>query len=312
MPKIRFEHKVFRRSSVEMIDRALVIIQEYEELGFRLTLRQLYYQFVSRNWLANKQSEYKRLGSLMTDARLAGIVDWNAIEDRARNLQTFASWNDPASIVSVCSDSFALDLWKNQPHYIETWVEKEALIGVLARPCSKWRVNHFACKGYTSASEMWDGGWNRLRGKKKQGKDVTIIHLGDHDPSGIDMTRDIRERMSLFVGGPVEIVRIALNMDQVEEYEPPPNPAKMTDSRFEGYVDQFGEESWELDALPPNVIADLIEGEITKRMDMEKWRKDKEEEDEGKWTLAQMSDRFDDIQGFLNPDESMTEGWIFE
>ena len=312
MPKIRFEHKVFRRSSIEMIDRALVIIDEYEQLGFRLTLRQLYYQFVSRNWLANKQSEYKRLGSLMTDARLAGIVDWNAIEDRARNLQTFASWNSPASIVSVCVDEFALDLWKNQKHYIEVWVEKEALIGVLARPCSKWRVNHFACKGYTSASEMWDGGWNRLRGQKKKGKDITIVHLGDHDPSGIDMTRDITERMSLFAGGPVEIVRIALNMDQVEEYNPPPNPAKSTDSRFEGYVDQFGEESWELDALPPNVISDLIEGEIVGRMDMGQWNKDKAEEDSGKWTLSQMSDRFNDIQGFLNPDESSTEGWIFE
>ena len=312
MPRIKFETKVFRRQSIEMIERALTIIEEYEQLGFRLTLRQLYYQFVSRNWLDNKQSEYKRLGSLMTDARLAGIVDWNAIEDRARNLQTFASWDSPASIVNVCSDSFALDLWKNQPHYVEVWVEKEALIGVLARPCSKWRVNHFACKGYTSASEMWDGGWNRLRGKKKKGKEVTIIHLGDHDPSGIDMTRDIEERMSLFVGGPVEIVRIALNMDQVDEYQPPPNPAKMTDSRFEGYVDRFGEDSWELDALPPNVIADLIEKEILDRLDLNLWEREMEEEQEGKDTLRQMSDNFGVIQEFLNPDESIIEGWIFE
>lgn len=312
MPKIKFENRVFRRSSIEMIERALVIIDEYEQLGFRLTLRQLYYQFVSRNWLANKQSEYKRLGSVMTDARLAGIVDWNAIEDRARNLQTFSSWDCPESIVGVCSDAFALDLWKNQPHYIETWVEKEALIGVLARPCGKWRVNHFACKGYTSASEMWDGGWNRLRGKKKEGKDVTIIHLGDHDPSGIDMTRDIQERMSLFVGGPVEILRIALNMDQVEEYNPPPNPAKMTDSRFEGYVEKFGEESWELDALPPNTIADLIESEIVKRLDMDLWQREIQEEREDKETLRQVSDNWEAIQEFLNPDETAMEGWIFE
>lgn len=312
MPRIKFENKVFRASSVEMIERALVIIDEYEQLGFRLTLRQLYYQFVSRNWLANKQSEYKRLGSLMTDARLAGIVDWNAIEDRARNLQTFPSWNDPASIVGVCSDAFALDLWKSQPNYIEVWVEKEALIGVLARPCGKWRVNHFACKGYTSASEMWDGGWNRLRGKKREGKDTTIIHLGDHDPSGIDMTRDIQDRINLFAGGSVEILRIALNMDQVEEYNPPPNPAKMTDSRFEGYVDRFGEESWELDALPPNTIADLIEKEILERLDLELWEREMQEEWEGKETLRQMSNNFGAIQGFLNPDESVTEGWIFE
>ncbi len=312
MPKIKFENKVFRRSSVEMIERALIIIEEYEQLGFRLTLRQLYYQFVSRNWLANKQSEYKRLGGVINDARLAGIIDWNAIEDRARNLQTFPWWDDPASIVSVCSNSFQLDLWKNQNHYIECWVEKEALIGVISHACSKWRVNHFACKGYTSQSEMWDGGWNRLRGKKGQGKDVTIIHLGDHDPSGIDMTRDIEDRMRLFVGGPVEILRIALNMDQVEEYNPPPNPAKMTDSRFDGYVKIFGDESWELDALPPNVVVEMIEGEILNRLDLDLWGRERQEEMGGKATLKQISDNFVEIQEFLNPDESTTEGWIFE
>lgn len=310
MPKIKFEHKVFRRSSIEMIDRALIIIEEYEQLGFRLTLRQLYYQFVSRNWLDNKQTEYKRLGSVISDARLAGIIDWDAIEDRGRNLLTFSSWNDPSSIVNAAAQSFRLDLWKNQNHYMEVWVEKEALIGVLSRPCSKWRVNHFACKGYTSASEMWDGGWNRLRGKKSQGKDVTIIHLGDHDPSGLDMSRDIRERMRLFVGGPVEIVRIALNMDQVETFNPPPNPAKMTDSRFDGYVDQFGEESWELDALPPNVISDLIEGEILERLDMDLWNSEREQEELGRKSLAEISSKFSGIQEWIA--KSNMEGWQFE
>lgn len=332
MPRIRFETKTFRRTSLEMIERALVIIDDFKELGFILTLRQLYYQFISRDqfpedkrykWTGSKWvrdpngtknclPNYKWLTSLISDARLGGIIDWNDIEDRVRNLQVFSSWDSPEQITEEASRAFQLDLWKNQNHYLECWVEKEALIGVISRSCSKWRVNHIACKGYMSLSEIWDAGWNRIREKKSEGKQVTVIHLGDHDPSGIDMTRDIEARMNLFARDEIDILRIALNMNQIEEYSPPPSPAKETDSRFNDYVEKFGEDSWELDALPPNVIADLIEKEILDRLDLELWKREVEEEKEGKETLKQMSDNFEAIQGFLNPDESITEGWIFE
>lgn len=193
MPKIRFSNLKLRKSSLTIIAQANVIIREYADMGFVLTLRQLYYQFVSRDWIDNKQSEYKQIGSIINDGRLAGLIDWNAIEDRGRNLQRLATWESPADIISACSGQFRLDLWEDQDHYIEVWVEKEALIGVIAVPCVKWRVPHFACKGYTSQSKMWDAGYNRLRLQSRNGKDITILHLGDHDPSGIDMTRDITD-----------------------------------------------------------------------------------------------------------------------
>ena len=91
---------------------------------------------------------------------------------------------------------------------------------------------------------------------------MTILHLGDHDPSGIDMTRDNAERLADVFGGDVELKRIALNMDQIDEYAPPPNPAKVTDSRFEQYLLMYGAESWELDALEPSVINELIVNEV--------------------------------------------------
>jgi len=299
MPTIRFSSVKLRGSSLAVIAQANVIIDEFAAMGFTLTLRQLYYQFVSRDWIANKQSEYKRLGSIINDGRLAGLIDWNAIEDRGRNLQSSASWESPSEIIGACAHQFRYNLWEDQRHYVEVWVEKEALIGVIAVPCNTWRVPHFACKGYTSQSEMWDAGYNRLRRQTRNGKQITILHLGDHDPSGIDMTRDITERLTLFVGRPVEVIRLALNMEQVERYQPPPNPAKTTDSRFDGYATEYGEDSWELDALSPNVIAELIEAEIEERLERELWNESRAREDRAKEHLRRIAQRYSDVIEFL-------------
>ncbi len=308
MPKIRFTDIKLRASSLLIVDQANQIIDEYLSMGFRLTLRQLYYQFVSRDWLPNRQKEYKRLGSIINDARLAGLIDWDAIEDRGRNLQSLATWGSPSSIIDACAGQFRLDLWIDQPNYVEVWVEKEALVGVVGVPCDKWRVPYFACKGYTSQSEMWDAGYNRLRtlaaepngwNRRQPAKKITVLHLGDHDPSGIDMTRDIRDRLSLFVGRPVEIVRLALNMDQIEEFNPPPNPAKVTDSRFEGYAAEYGDESWELDALRPDTIAGLIEREIEARVDQDLWETASLDEEVAQRQLETIAARFDEIVAWM-------------
>lgn len=319
MPKIKYQSVKFRASSLDIIAKANAIIAEYSAMGFRLTLRQIYYQFVARdqfpddrrwrwtgskwvrdpNGTKNADPNYKWLGSILCDGRMAGLVDWDAMEDRGRNLLTLPTWDSPSSIIDACARQFRFDLWENQPHYVEVWIEKEALIGVVAVPANKWCVPHFACKGYTSQSEMWDAGHNRLRQQVRTGKKITILHLGDHDPSGIDMTRDIRERLSMFVGSRVEIVRLALNMDQVERYQPPPNPAKMTDTRFEGYADLYGDESWELDALSPDVIADLIERQVMNRLDAEQWDKDKRREEEAREVLGEIANRFDEVQDFI-------------
>lgn len=329
MPKIKFENKSFRGQSIDMIERALTIIDDFKAQGFTLTLRQVYYQFISRDyfpeskrykWTGSKWvrdvngtknclPNYKWLTTLISDARLSGIIDWNDIEDRVRNLKVFSSWDSPEQITEEASLAYQIDLWKNQPYYLECWVEKEALIGVVSKACNKWRVNHIACKGYMSLSEIWDAGWNRIREKKRQGKQVTVIHLGDHDPSGIDMTRDIEARMELFARSEVDILRIALNMDQIEEYDPPPSPAKETDSRFNSYMEQFGEDSWELDALRPDIMVDLIEKEIIERLDLNLWQKEVKEEQNGKAILQQISHNFSGIQSFLNPE--MKEGWVF-
>ena len=268
-----FVPKNFHAKSYGLINYANTIIAEYQAAGFTLTLRQLYYQFVARDILPNKQRSYDNLGTLISDARLAGLIDWNAIEDRTRFLRGHYTFEHPSDAVAEAAASYRVDMWAGQRATLECWIEKDALVGVIERVCSKWDVDYFACRGYASQSELYAAGKRIARRRRVEGQDTIVLHLGDHDPSGCDMTRDNEDRLSMFAGGLVDVRRLALNMDQIEEYDPPPNPAKLTDSRANAYVEQYGDDSWELDALEPRVIEALIEDEIKAHIDFEQWRK---------------------------------------
>lgn len=298
MPKIAYIERNFTPSSLDLIKSANAIIGEYQRKGFALTLRQLYYQFVARDLLKNTMREYKRLGSVVNDGRMAGLIDWSAIEDRTRNLETRTRWDSPAQIIEATARSFHMDMWQRQDYRPEVWVEKEALIGVVERVCREFDVPYFACRGYTSQSEQWAAGV-RLGEYADNGQTPIILHLGDHDPSGIDMTRDNAERLTTFAGRRVEVRRLALNMAQIEELKPPPNPAKITDSRFEGYEAIHGGESWELDALPPEYIEALIRGEVESLIDGDQWGDDEATIEEGKDLLKMASDNWADVRRYL-------------
>jgi len=299
MPKIAYREINFIGKSAVVIQQANTILEEYMAQGYRLTLRQLYYQFVSRGLLANKVQNYKRLGSIVSDGRLAGLIDWNRIEDRTRGVKSVASWDSPEDIVNSCAAQFRIDIWENQPYAFEVWIEKEALAGVLERVCTRLRVPYLSCKGYTSMSEMWEAGQRMIR-YHRGGKLPVILHLGDHDPSGIDMTRDIQERLAMFCGGhgfaAPKMERLALNMDQIEQYNPPPNPAKETDSRFASYVELYGDESWELDALEPQVLNDLVDEAVRPRIEFGVMKEKKKEENRHRATLKIVSENWDAIE----------------
>jgi hypothetical protein len=267
---IWYTTKRFGDDALALIGQANVIIDEYVKRGYPLTLRQLYYQFVSRDLLPNKIASYNRLGSVISDARLAGLVSWTAIEDRGRNLMGLRTVASPADAIRAARDSYRLDLWADQRYRPEVWVEKQALEGVIAVACNRLRIDYYATKGYDSQSQAWRAG-QRMAQYVRRGQRPVVFHLGDHDPSGIDMTRDIGDRLTLFTGVPVMVVRLALNRDQVDRYDPPPNPAKMTDSRAAAYVEEHGESSWELDALNPEIIHGLIEDAVSKLRDEDAW-----------------------------------------
>ena len=261
LPKISYIEKSFRKDKLILIDKINEVIRNYTMQGYNLTLRQVYYQLVARAIIENNERSYKNIGNLISDARLAGLIDWNAIEDRTRNMRGNSHWVTPGQIIDSAAYSYHLDHWKGQENCVEVWVEKDALIGIVGQICGQLDVNFFSCRGYVSQSEMW-GAAQRLKRMQEQEQKVVLLHLGDHDPSGKDMSRDIQDRLRTFDAYDVEFRRLALNMNQIEKYNPPPNPAKLTDSRAEQYVNEFGYDSWELDALEPQVISELIERNV--------------------------------------------------
>lgn len=268
MPKIEYIPKKFSSARLEMIEKVNDVVAEYQLQGYSLTLRQVYYQMVARDIIPNNMRSYKNLGSLINDARLAGLIDWFAIEDRTRNLRGNSHWSRPGSVIESAAYSYRRDHWQGQENYVEVWVEKDALIGIVGQICGKLDVPHFSCRGYVSQSEMWAAA-RRLHRRQEEGQHVVLLHLGDHDPSGKDMSRDIQERLITFETYGVTFKRLALNMDQVELYNPPPNPAKLTDSRASGYIERYGDECWELDALEPSVISDVIKQNVEQYRDDE-------------------------------------------
>lgn len=294
MPKICYVKRKFSDASMAMIDQANSIIAEYEAQGFALTLRQLYYQFVARDIIPNNERSYKNLGSVVNDGRLAGLIDWEHITDRTRSLKGRSHWTNPSDIISAVAQSYHIDMWANQKYRPEIWIEKDAVAGVVEGICRELDVPYFSCRGYTSQSEMWVGAMRIGAWIKHKKQTPVIFHFGDHDPSGKDMTRDIVDRLELFMGG-VKLERLALNMDQIEKYKPPPNPAKITDSRANAYIAEFGNESWELDALEPKVLVDLIRKNINALKDKKQWAEDEARLESERALLAKCSEKWDDI-----------------
>jgi hypothetical protein len=331
MPRIKYEEKRFSPERLAISAQANTIVTEWQAKGLDLTLRQVYYQFVARDWFpaswadpetgsTNNDKSYDKLGDIVADGRLAGLIDWNAIVDRTRKVRGNSHWESPEDIIEACAQSFQIDKWKNQKKYVEVWVEKDALIGILEAACSPLDVPYYSCRGYNSHSEIWNAAYNRLRPRMNHGnphvaKKCVILYMGDHDPSGIQMRDNVEQRLrqfSMFESG-VTVERIALNRDQVDEYNPPENPVKMTDSRSAAYVAEHGQHCWELDAIDPDVLIELITERVKAHRSESAWLSAKHDEREHKKALFRISQGFDKAKAAVKnievtlPDEEEEE-----
>jgi hypothetical protein len=228
---------------------------------------------------------------------MAATPTGTGIVDRTRELIRLPSWEDPEDIIHASANSYREDLWADQHFIPEVWIEKDALVGIIEPVCAEFRVPFLANRGNNSQISMHEAG-ERFSGMRDQ--IPVILHLSDHDPAGLDMTRDVIKRVSLYAREPIEVRRLALTMDQVEEYEPPPNPAKESDPRYAAYVSEYGTtNSWELDALSPTVIADLIRDEIISMIDAAAWNKAKAREDRNRRLLTTAAKSWDVIKKTL-------------
>lgn len=275
--KQAYIERSFYGANSRLIEKINETIDKYRAY-WPLSVRQVYYQLVAANVIPNVEKSYDRVGDVCNLGRLAGLIDWAAIEDRNRDVKDRGHWLTGASVVQSAADSFHRDLWADQEVRPFVIVEKAALAGVLGGICHEWDVPLLAARGYPSVSIVRELVRDMFVPAFEQGQKVLILHLGDHDPSGLDMTRDLQERISLFVcgedmnaydDGDFEIKRLALNMDQIKRLKPPPNPAKQTDSRFEAYRKKFGDQSWELDALEPSYLVKLVRDALEKIVDVD-------------------------------------------
>jgi hypothetical protein len=270
----------FTKAALLMIETVInPIIDEYHKQGYKLTIRQLYYQLVARDLIPNEQRAYKRLIQACTDGRMAGLIDWDMIVDRTREFDTRPRWTSGQDILSAIVPQFHMDMWENQENRVFIIVEKEALMSVFEPVAREFDVPLLAARGYPSASVMRDFAESEM---KMRDQHMVVLHFGDHDPSGIDMTRDIEDRLTELGVNEYdwELDRLALNLDQVHSQKPPPNPAKTTDVRFRGYKKKFGTKSWELDALHPAFLTKLAEKSIRRYIDADAWQ-EREDEIEG-------------------------------
>lgn len=249
----------FTAKSLLLINKINEIVADYP--GYNLTLRQIYYQLVATGDIENTMRNYKKIGNVVNKARLAGLIDWDKIADRTRNCAGRDNFfMTPKDVIINAAEQFRLGRWFNQPNYLEVWVEKDAQIDTVARACFDTDTVQFSCRGYCSQTAMREAA-QRFIYEWEYGRDCHLLYCGDFDPSGLDMRRDIADRLKFF-GAIVDIQCIALTDTQIQEFKPPTNPAKITDSRAKKFIADYGEYSWELDALPPRYIEHLIKAEI--------------------------------------------------
>lgn len=191
--------RVWEDDKENVIARIIRIVKQYKALGYVLTLRQLHYQFVGHDpKYVNHDTAYKKLGSILDDCRYAGVIDWDAFEDRGRTPFIPYSADDLADGLTDLKNQYRINRQDGQTRYVELWTEKDALSGILKRSTSKYHIQLVVNKGYTSSSAIY-AAYERVIKHILEGRRVTILYFGDHDPSGLDMIRDVTDRLNLML-----------------------------------------------------------------------------------------------------------------
>lgn len=298
----------FSSKSKGLLVKINSIMEEYAVAGYDVSLRQLFYLLAGHGHIPKTEESYKNLGNLVSNARLAGIIDWDMIRDRGRGAVHQPHCESVPDVVSRMKYGFVVDMWARQPAYVEVFVEKQSLEGVLEPVCGALDIPFSSNKGYSSSSAYYDAS-KRYLAAANAGKELHVIYLGDHDPSGLDMSVDIDCRFTRFIQTvldgsilsdeeiasvdprPHELHRLALNMDQARQMRLQSSPAKMKDPRANEYVRRFGtHDTWELAAIEPRELVKLVQDAVDSLIDSDIWNEDKARETKGR----------DDLQTFAN------------
>ena len=264
----------------KIVEEALEVFKQYDSA---LTLRQLYYRLVSKHLFPNTINSYKRLSRVMVKAREQGDVPVNCLEDRSRRIlgrgdTGYASAEEflrrRIAGLKESYKEFTMPMWDDQPNYVLVSLEKDALSRLVSDIANQYSVRTFPTRGYPSftyVNRMATYIRNRLKDKP-----TVVLYFGDFDPSGIDIERDLDDRLTKYDAGDFKVRRVALTKDQIEQYSLPPMPVKRSDARSEGFMESYGDQSVELDALDPNTLKLMVAQSIAGNIDLDLWRKKEE------------------------------------
>ena len=248
------------QKTIDIVETAREILRETHPM----TVRQVYYQLVSRQVIKNNRSQYQAVSNALVDARKEGLISWDWIEDRLRRPRHVSMWASLADFAETARNAYRRDVWETQSNYVEVWLEKDALSGIFEDVLTGYGVTLNVGRGY----DGWDSIRNAADRFNDRPDDASILYFGDFDPSGEDMVRSLRERLAFFDCEP-EIKKCALTIQDVRRYNLPPDFTKATDTRRAAFVEKFGDVSVELDALPIGILRARIIEEIENRMDMQ-------------------------------------------
>jgi hypothetical protein len=244
-----------------MLKVAVEVLQD----GHPMTVRQVYYQLVSRQVIKNTRSAYQSVSKLLVDARKRGEIPWDWIEDRLRRPRSTSMWSDLPDFFETVRRAYRRDVWQDQPAYLEVWLEKDALSGIFEDVLDPYGVTLNVGRGFDGWSSI-HGAAERYTRRQERGRQTAVLYFGDFDPSGEDMFRSLRERLA-DRGATPELVKVALIYEDIERYDLPPDFTKATDTRTAKFVAKYGDLAVELDALPGPVLRQRLESEVGARMD---------------------------------------------
>lgn len=249
-----------------------------------LTVRQLFYRLVSMRVIEKTEQAYKRVSDASGQMRLDGSLPYRKIVDGHRTRRiTFAH----DSLQDALKDAHGLyrrDYWSRQPAHLEVWCEKDALSGVIYPLCDAYGVPYVATRGFPSSTLIYESAQAMIRA----GKPSVVFYFGDHDASGRcisdNLERDLRSH-----GADVTVKRVALEPWQIEAYSLPTRPGKSQDSRHREFIQEYGNRCVELDALPPDMLAEMIGGCIESVIEWEEWGRMQSIENAERETLASIA-----------------------
>jgi hypothetical protein len=245
----------------ETADIYASIIRIFSDTGPPMTVRQMFYALVSSGVVDKTEKDYKRVCYHLLRLRRIGVVPYTFIADNTRWMRKPTTYNGIREVLEITKRAYRRVLWADQDAYVEVWVEKDALAGVLYGITSKWDVPLMVTRGFPSDSFLYEAA-ETLKGQASR-KSAYVYYFGDHDPSGSDIAKSTERKLKEF-GATFKFEVVAVLPWQIAEYNLPMRPTKKS-----SHSKSWKGGSVELDAIPVKVLREMCEWCISMHIDEE-------------------------------------------